>query len=88
MGEQQRHKERQPESVAPHDESRKLWVIAVLAFWVSAGITLVALLITGELNLILAIVTLGMMVLGVWLKARYQLQNRKARSRTFDGGTE
>ncbi len=88
MGEQQRRDELQPTSVEPDENSRKLWVIAVLAFWVSAGITLAVLLITGKLNLILVIVTLGMMVLGTWLKARYQLQQRKARGRTSRGGTD
>ncbi len=82
-----RRKEHQHTSVEPDENSRKLWVIAVLAFWVSAGITLAVLLITGKLNLILVTVTLGMMVLGLWFKARYQLQQRKARGRTSGGGT-
>lgn len=60
--------------------SRKLWVVAVLAFWISAAISLVTLLITGKLNLILVSITLGMMVLGVWLKIRYQLHQRKVDS--------
>ena len=44
-------------------------------------------LTTGKLNLNLipVCITLGMMVLGVWLKARYQLRQRKARGRVSDG---
>ena len=48
------------------DTSRKLWVVAVLAFWISLGITLTTMLITGKLDLILVSITLGLMVLGVW----------------------
>jgi high-affinity Fe2+/Pb2+ permease len=62
------------------ETSRKLWVIAVLAFWVSAAISLLTLVVTGKLNLILTSITLGMLVLGVWLKIRYQLHQRKANS--------
>jgi high-affinity Fe2+/Pb2+ permease len=62
------------------ETSRKLWVVAVLAFWVSAVISLIAMAITGKLNLILVSITLGMMVLGVWLKIRYQLRQRKVNS--------
>ncbi len=88
MGEQRRRKKLQPVPVESDGNSRTLWVVAVLAFWISAGITLAVLLITGKLNLILLCVTLGMMVLGVWLKARYQLQQRKARGRVSGGDSE
>lgn len=88
MGEQRRRKELQPAPGEPDDNGRKLWVVAVLAFWISAGITLAVLLITGKLNLILVCITLGMMVLGVWLKARYQLRQRKARGRLSGGDSE
>ncbi len=88
MGEQRRRKKLQPAPVKPDDNDRKLWVVAVLAFWISAGITLAVLLITGKLNLILLCVTLGMMVLGVWLKARYQLRQRKASGRVSSSGGE
>ena len=67
------------------DTSRKLWVVAVLAFWISLGITLTTMLITGKLDLILVSITLGLMVLGVWLKVRYQLRQRKAKSRMSGG---
>jgi uncharacterized membrane protein len=85
MGEPGRHKEFNAALAESVDSSRKLWVLAVLAFWVSAGVTLAVMLITGKLDLILVSITLGMMVLGVWLKARYQLRQRKARGRVSGG---
>jgi hypothetical protein len=85
MGEPGRHKEFNAASAESVDTSRKLWVPAVLAFWVSAGVTLAVMLTTGKLNLILVSITLGMMVLGVWLKAQYQLRQRKARGRVSGG---
>lgn len=85
MGEQRRRKELQTASAELSDSGRSLWVVAVVAFWISAGITLTVMLVTGKLELILVIVTLGMMVLGVWLKARYQWQQRKARPQTSGG---
>jgi hypothetical protein len=85
MGEQQRRKELRTAAANPNDTSRKLWVTAVLAFWVSAGITLAVTFISGKLDLILVCITLGMMVLGVWLKTRYLLQQRKARGHGSGG---
>ena len=85
MGEPGRHKEFNAASAESVDTSRKLWVLEVLAFWVSAGVTLAVMLTTGKLNLILVSITLGMMVLGVWLKAQYQLRHRKARGRVSGG---
>ena len=85
MGEQQRRKELATASKQPNDSDRKLWVIAVLAFWVSAGVTLVVMFTTEKLNLILVSITLGMMVLGIWLKVRYQLQHRKSRNSQASG---
>ena len=85
MVEPGRHKEFNAASAESVDTSRNLWVLAVLAFWVSAGVTLAVMLITGKLDLILVSITLGMMVLGVWLKARYQLRRRKARGRLSSG---
>jgi hypothetical protein len=85
MGEPGRHKEFNAASAESVDTSRKLWVLEVLAFWVSAGVTLAVMLTTGKLNLILVSITLGMMVLGVWLKAQYQLRQRKARGRVSGG---
>ena len=60
-------------------------MVAVLAFWISAGVTQVVMLTTGKLNQILISIAFGMMVLGVWLKARYQLRQRKARGRVSGG---
>ena len=87
MGEPRRHKELNAASAESGDTSRKLWVVAVLAFWISAGVTLAVMLTTGKLNLnlILVSITLGMMVLGVWLKAQYQLRQHKARGRVSGG---
>lgn len=82
MGKPGRHNDFNAASAESVDTSRKLWV---LAFWVSAGVTLAVMLTTGKLDLILVSITLGMMVLGVWLKARYQLRQRKARGRVSDG---
>ena len=87
MGKPGRHNDFNAASAESVDTSRKLWVLAVLAFWISAGVTLAVMLTTGKLNLNLipVCITLGMMVLGVWLKARYQLRQRKARGRVSGG---
>ena len=85
MGEPGRQKEFNAASAESVDTSRQLWVLAVLAFWVSAGVTLAVMLTTGKLNLVLVSITLGMMVLGAWLKAQYQLRQRKARGRVSGG---
>ena len=78
MGEQRRKKEFQAASAKPENTGHRLWVIAVLAFWFCVAITLAVTLFTGKLDLVLVSITLGAMVLGVWLKARYQIQQRKA----------
>ncbi len=59
------------------DGLKTKWVASVIAFWVSASILAVVLFIDGKLNLILTSITLGMLVIGVWLKTRYQLHLRK-----------
>lgn len=53
------------------------WVAAVLAFWVSAGVFVLIYIIKQQLDLILASIVLGLMLLGLWLKTRYQLHQRK-----------
>ena len=53
------------------------WVAAVLAFWVSTVILVIVFFIEGQLNLILISICLGLMIVGVWLKTRYQLHLRK-----------
>lgn len=60
-------------------------MVSVLAFWISAGVTQAVMLTTGKLNQILIPIAFGMMVLGVWLKARYQLRQRKAGGRVSGG---
>ncbi|MET0102441.1 MAG: hypothetical protein ABW078_11975 [Sedimenticola sp.] len=76
MGEQLQVKKSGSSIAGRNDTDRKLWVVAVLAFWVSLAITLAFFLVTGEVDLILLSITLGTMVLGIWLKARYQLKQR------------
>ena len=65
------------EWVRQRDQARKLWVIAVLAFWVTGVVLAVVYVLNDELDLVLVSIALGMMVLGVWLKARYQLILRR-----------
>jgi hypothetical protein len=52
-------------------------VAAVVAFWVSAVVLLAVFLIEGRLDLILSSIALGLLFIGMWLKARYQLHMRK-----------
>lgn len=53
------------------------WVAAVMAFWVSAAVLVVVSFVDGQLNLILVSICLGLLMVGMWLKARYQLHLRK-----------
>ena len=59
------------------DSLKTRWVVSVVAFWVSVAILLVVLFVKGEMNLILASIVSGLMMLGVWLKAKYQRHLRK-----------
>ena len=63
------------------DRARKTlktqWVASVIAFWVSAAVLGVVFFIENKLNLILVSIVLGMLLIGVWLKTRYQLHLRK-----------
>ena len=59
------------------DTAKNLWVIATSAFWISAVVQAVVYFVRGSLNLILMSIVLGTMILGVWLKLRYQLHLRK-----------
>lgn len=52
------------------------WVASVIAFWVSTAVLAVVFFIENKLNLILISVVLGMLLIGVWLKTRYQLHQR------------
>ena len=82
---------RSPQAIAATEWSRhlntarNLWVIAVLAFWVTLGILLLVFFLRDEVNLILVSIALGLMILGVWLKARYQWIVRKEAERTING---
>ena len=69
---------------SPHDQwlratqrAKNLWVTAVAAFYISIGILVTVYLVKNRIDVILISVVLGMMMLGVWLKARYQLMLRK-----------
>ena len=81
MGEHKLKEQQPTEWEQKRDRLKTLWVIVVLAFWVSCGIQLVVYLIKGKIGFILPSVILGMLVLGVALKARLQLHLRKAPTR-------
>ena len=70
------------------DRARKTlktqWVASVMAFWVSAAVLGVVFLLEGKLNLILVSIVLGMLIIGMWLKTRYQLHLRKEPVRQSD----
>ena len=53
------------------------WVTAVIAFWVSAAVLGLAYSFEKKISLILVSITLGLLILGVWLKTRYQLHLRR-----------
>lgn len=59
------------------DTRKTLWVVAVLAFWGSAAMQVILYFYHESLNFVLMSVVLGTMILGVWLKARYQLHLRR-----------
>ena len=52
------------------------WVAAVMAFWVSAAVLAVVYFIQGRLSIVLMSICLGLLVVGIWLKASYQRQLR------------
>lgn len=64
------------EWIRVRDSLKTRWVASVLAFWVSAGVLAAVYLLHTELNLILVSICLGLLIVGVWLKARYQLHSR------------
>ena len=57
------------------------WVASVIAFWVSAAVLGVVFFMEKKLNLILVSIVLSMLLIGVWLKTRYQLHQRAEPSR-------
>ena len=58
------------------DGLKTKWVVSVIAFWVSVVILAVVFFIEQRLNLTLASIALGMLVIGIWLKTRYQMHLR------------
>lgn len=58
-------------------QAKNLWIFAVFGFYVSVIVAGIVYFLHHEVNLVLVMVILGMMVLGVWLKTRYQLLVRK-----------
>ena len=69
--------EAEPEWSSVRDSLKTRWVASVIAFWVSAAVLVVVSVIENQLNLILVSICLGLLVVGVWLKTRYQLHLRK-----------
>jgi hypothetical protein len=63
--------------VKERGRAKTLWVVAVMAFWVTALIMAVLYYLESKVDLILASIALGLMILGLWLKTRYQLIARK-----------
>jgi predicted membrane protein len=59
------------------DRAKLLWVVSVLAFWITVAIMATVYFLEKRLDLILISVALGMMILGLWLKTRFQLIARK-----------
>ena len=59
------------------DLMKTQWVVAVVVFWITVAILAGVYFFTREAHFILLSIALGTMVLGVWLKARYQLHVRK-----------
>jgi len=63
------------------DALKMKWVIAVIAFWISAAVLAAVLVVDDRLDLVLVSIALGLLVLGVWLKTRYQVHLRSDPSR-------
>ena len=59
------------------DKAKTFWVIAVMAFWITVAVLGVVFYLRGVINLILTSIALGMLILGLWLKTRYQVILRK-----------
>ena len=59
------------------DKLKTLWVVCVVLFWISLGIQLAVYVLRGEPDLVLMSIVLGLLVLGVVLKIRLQLHERK-----------
>jgi len=79
------------EWAAERNRVKTLWVVAVLAFWLTVVVQVGFFVFRRELDLILVSIAGGAMVLGMWLKTRLQLHQRKEPPRTppqrsTDGG--
>ena len=59
------------------DSLKIRWVASVIAFWVSAAVLGAVFLIDSKLNLVLTSICVGMLLIGMVLKTRYQLHLRK-----------
>ncbi|MBT8428960.1 MAG: hypothetical protein KJN79_03515 [Gammaproteobacteria bacterium] len=57
------------------------WVISVVVFWISAAVLSVMFFVRGTFDFILASITLGMLFVGMWLKTKYQLHQKKEPTR-------
>lgn len=63
---------------AQRRDSLKLkWVASVLAFWVSVSVLGIVLLLDNRIDMTLVSISLGMLIIGIWLKTRYRLHLRK-----------
>ncbi len=58
------------------------WVLSVITFWITIGIQIIVYFLKGDINYILLSIIFGMMVLGVVLKARWQLHLKKQPTKT------
>ena len=59
------------------DSLKTRWVVAVIAFWVSVAVLVAVLVIDERLDPVLASICLGLLIVGVWLKTRYQKHLRQ-----------
>ena len=56
---------------------KTLWTASVITLWVSVAILGGVYAIQNRLSLVLLSIVAGMLILGVWLKTRYQMHLRK-----------
>ena len=61
------------------DRLKTMWVVSVVVFWLSLGFQAVLYVLQGKANLLLLSIIGGMLLLGVGLKVRLQLHQRKKR---------
>lgn len=59
------------------DNLKTQWVAAVIAFWISVVVLGVVFILQSRISLVLVSICLGLMILGIGLKIRYQLHLRK-----------